>query len=74
MTPRDVDAIIQKLGEVQVALARLEERIDGHESHETRIRRCERWQAAMAGIVAFCVIELQVVGVAMAVLARTSGA
>lgn len=73
MTPRDVDAILKELGEVRVALGRLEERLDGHASHEDRIRRLERWQAAIAGIVAFCVIELQVVGVAMAVIARTNG-
>lgn len=71
MTPRDVDAILNELAGVRVALARLEERIEGHESHEVRIRKLEQWRSMLAGVLAVCLIELQIVGVVMALMART---
>jgi hypothetical protein len=54
--------------EILQRLARIEEKLDTHESHEVRIRAVERWQAVLAGIVALVAIELQIAGVVIAVM------
>ncbi len=69
MTPRDVDQILQVLSQMGERLGRMEERIDGSVSHEERIRKVEQRWAMLAGIVVFLALELQAVGVIIA-LAR----
>lgn len=49
-------------------LARIESKLDLHESHDKRLRAVEKWQAGIAGIVAFLFIELQIAGLILASL------
>lgn len=56
MTPRDVDQILNELGKVSTQLARLEERLGAHDSHETRISALERSNAVLRAFVVFLTI------------------
>jgi YesN/AraC family two-component response regulator len=60
MTPSDAHKILERL-------ARIEEKLDQARGHEERLRRIERWQAGLAAVVMLLVIELQAVGVFVAV-------
>lgn len=61
MTTSDVSEILQRL-------ARIEEKLDGSSSHESRIARLERSHAGLFAITSFLAIELQIAGIVLAFL------
>lgn len=60
VTPSDVSKILERL-------ARIEAQLQAREDVEERLRKCERWQAGLAAVVALIALELQAVGVFVAV-------
>lgn len=67
MTPSDVTRIIERLDKAIERLAVLETKLDTHSDCDDRIGSLERWRAFLTGVVALIVVEVQVLGVVMAI-------
>jgi len=66
MTARDIDQILSAVGELAERIAVLETKLDANATHDDRMRRLEQRWAMLSGIVVFIAIELQIVGVVLA--------
>lgn len=73
MTPRDVDKILEALGQLGEKIAVLETKLEGIESHDVRLRKLENRWAMLTGIVTLIGIELQVMGVIIAIINQVGG-
>lgn len=67
MTPGDVTRILERLSALE---ATIDAKLQGHVQVEERLRKVERWQAGLAGCLALIALELQAVGVTLALMAR----
>jgi len=66
MTARDIDQILTAVGDLAERIAVLETKLDANATHDDRMRRLEQRWAMLSGIVVFIAIELQIVGVVLA--------
>lgn len=66
MTARDIDQILTAVGDLAERIAVLETKLDANATHDDRMRRLEQRWAMLSGIVVFIAIELQIVGISLA--------
>lgn len=67
MTARDIDQIINAIGDLAERIAVLETKLDANATHDDRMRKLEQRWAMLSGIVVFIAIELQIVGISLAI-------